>query len=118
MNTINIPEVISNLVKSSENELKLIISGDIPLVVDAATKYLANLENRASALLNVVADKDFKGDKLAFVLARIKDEKTILETEVFSFIIIGQGVAQNIINSIQGIIIDAIQAILPQTQTT
>jgi hypothetical protein len=32
---------------------------------------------------------------------------------VFSFIILGEGVAQNIINSIQNIIIDAIQAIIP-----
>lgn len=109
----NINKVINDLVKSSENELKLIITNDLPVAVNASQQYLANLLERSTALLKVVADPDFKGDKLAFVLARLKDEKTILEAEVFSFIIIGEGVAQNIINGIQNIIIDAIQAIIP-----
>lgn len=113
MDTINITDVVNNLVSSSEKELSLIITDSIPMVVDASKQYLANLLDRSTALLNVVADSTFVGDKLAFVLARIKDEKTILETEVFSFIIIGEGIAQNIINSIQNIIIDAIQSILP-----
>ena len=112
MNT-NINEVINNLVKSSEKELALIITDAVPLALDASKQYLSNLLERGTALLNVVADPAFKGDKLAFVLARIKDEKTILETEVFSFIIIGEGVAQNIVNGIQNIIIDAIQSMLP-----
>ena len=116
MEQINIEQVVKDLAKSAENELQLIVANDIPLVVNAANQYLANLATRSTALLKVVADPDFKGNKLAFVLARIKNEKTILETEVFSFIIIGAGVAQNIINGIQGIIIDAIQAILPNTQ--
>lgn len=110
---INIEQVVKDLVKSSENELKLILTDSIPLAINASKQYLANLTERGTALLKVVADKDFKGDKLAFVLARLKDEKTILEAEVFSFIIIGEGVAQNIINGIQNIIIDAIQAIIP-----
>jgi len=115
MEQINIEQVVKDLVKSSENELKLIITNDLPVAVNASQQYLANLLERSTALLKVVADTEFKGDKLAFVLARIKDEKAILETEVFSFIIIGEGVAQNIINGIQGIIIDAIQAILPES---
>lgn len=111
---MDIQKVINDLVKSSENELKLIIADSIPAAVTASQQYLSNLVERSTALLKVVADNEFQGDKLAFVLARIKDEKAILETEVFSFIIIGEGVAQNIINGIQGIIIDAIQAILPE----
>lgn len=113
---INIKKIVEDLVKSSENELKLIVSTSLPIATSAANQYIANLIERSTALLNVVADNDFIGDKLAFVLARIKDEKLILETEVFSFVIIGAGVAQNIINGIQGIIIDAIQAILPVTE--
>lgn len=113
MTEINITDVINNLVKASENELKLVLTDSIPLAVDASKQYLANLVERSTALLNVVADKDFKGNKLAFVIARLKDEKKILETEVFSFIIIGEGIAQNIINGIQNIIINAIQDIIP-----
>lgn len=113
MENVNINDIINTVVKSSEAELKLLITEDVPRIVNAAQEYLSNLATRSTALLGVVTDSGFKGDKLAFVLARIKDEKIILETEVFSFIIIGQGVAQNIINSIQGIIIDAIQAVLP-----
>jgi len=113
MEQINIAEVVKNLVASSEKELGLIVTDSIPIAVDASKQYLANLVERSTALLNVVADQTFQGDKLAFVLARFKDEKPILESEVFSFMIIGAGVAQNIVNSIQNIIISAVQSILP-----
>lgn len=110
---INISEVVKNLVSAAEKEINLIIPPGIDSAIAAAEQYKSNLFERGTALLNVVADPDFKGDKLAFVVARLKDEKQILETEVFSFIIIGAGVAQNIVNGIQNIIISAIQAILP-----
>ena len=77
MTEINITDVINNLVKASENELNLILTDSIPLAVDASKQYLANLVERSTALLNVVADKEFKGNKLAFVIARLKDEKKI-----------------------------------------
>ena len=113
MAEINISEVIKKVVDASKKELDLIITESEPYAMQAASQYLVNLESRGTALLNVVADQNFEGDKLAFVIARIKDEPEILKTEVFSFIIIGAGIAQNIINSIQNILLDAIQSILP-----
>ena len=113
MSDINISEVIKKVVDASKKELDLIITESEPYAMQAASQYLVNLESRGTALLNVVADQNFEGDKLAFVIARIKDEPEILKTEVFSFIIIGAGIAQNIINSIQNILLDAIQSILP-----
>jgi hypothetical protein len=115
MPLINISDVVKNLIIAVTAELKLIISNTLPLAVAAEGKYLTNLETRGTALLQTIADPTFTGDKLAFCLARLKDEQPILESEVFSFIIIGEGAAQNIINSIQNILISAVQSILPVT---
>lgn len=109
----NISEAVKNLVAAATQELNLIIPPGIAEAIAAADQYKNNLFYRGTTLLNVVADPSFQGNKLAFVVARLKDEKEILKTEVFSFIIIGEGVAQNIVNSIQNIIIDAIQSVLP-----
>lgn len=113
MDTSKINEVVKNLVSAAGKEIDLIIPAGIASAISAAEQYKTNLFERGTDLLNVVADPEFKGDKLAFVVARLKDEKSILETEVFSFIIIGVGVAQNAANGIQNIIIDAIQEVLP-----
>jgi hypothetical protein len=113
MPIIDIPTAVKNLISAVTAELKLIISGTLPDAVAAEEEYIANLEERGTALLQTIADPTFQGDKLAFCLARLKDEKPILENEVFSFIVIGEGAAQNIINSIQNILISAIQSILP-----
>ena len=113
MSTINIPGAVTNLIAAVTAELKLIISDTLPLAVAAEAEYIANLEKRGTALLQTIADPTFKGDKLAFCLARLKDEAPILQSEVFSFIVIGEGAAQNIINSIQNILIAAVQSILP-----
>lgn len=115
MDTQNIEAAVKNLVAAAEKEINLIIPPGITEAIAAAEQYKNNLFDRGTALLNVVADTEFQGSKLDFVISRLKDEKEILKTEVFSFIIIGEGVAQNIVNSIQNIIIDAIQSILPVT---
>jgi hypothetical protein len=59
MQEINIEQVVKDLVKSSENELKLILTDSIPLAIDASKQYLTNLTERGTALLKVVADNDF-----------------------------------------------------------
>lgn len=112
---INISDAVKSLVTAVTAELKLIISDTLPQAVAAEGEYIASLEQRGTALLQTIADSAFQGDKLAFCLARLKDEKPILESEVFSFIVIGEGAAQNVINSIQNILISAVQSILPVT---
>ena len=111
--SVNISDVVKNMVTAVGSELKLVVPETVAEASQAAAQYLTNLESRGTALLQVVADPNFEGDKLAFVLARIKEEEPILETEVFSFIVIGEGAAQNIINSIQNILISTVQSILP-----
>lgn len=113
MSITDISTAVKNLVAAVTAELKLVISDSLPEAVAAEAEYIANLEERGTALLQTIADPTFQGDKLAFCLARLKDEKPILESEVFSFIVIGEGAAQNIINSIQNILISAVQSILP-----
>lgn len=115
MSDINISDVVKKLLTDSEAALQPILVDATKEGLDAAATYLSNLEARGTSLLQVVADPDYTGDKLAFVVARIKDEPTILETEVFSFIIIGESIAQAAINSIEAILIDAVHSILPST---
>jgi len=113
MSIINISDAVKNLVAAVSAELKLVISDTLPAAVAAEAEYIANLEERGTALLQTIADTTFQGDKLSFCLARLKDEAPILQSEVFSFIVIGEGAAQNIINSIQNILISTVQSILP-----
>lgn len=113
MANINISDVLKKLLTDSETALQPLLIDATQEGLDAAKLYLTNLEARGTSLLEVVADQDYVGDKLAFVIARIKDEPTILETEVFSFIVIGESIAQTAINSIEAILIDAVHSILP-----
>jgi len=116
--SINIAQVVSETTTAVEKELMLIITDTLPVAVEAGRNYINNLESRSVALLEIAADPSYSGDKLAFCIKRWQDEKNILKSEVFSFIIIGEGVAQNIVNSIQNILINAVQTVLPQPATT
>lgn len=109
MPEINIADVVKDLVEKSKNELLLIITDDVPAALDAVNTYVGNLEGRASALLTNLAETN----DASFLVSRLKEEPAILESEVFSFIIIGKGIAQNIVNSIQNILLSAIKQVLP-----
>lgn len=115
MSDINISDVVKKLLADSEAALQPIIIDATQEGKDAIALYLSNLADRGTSLLEVVADPAYTGDKLAFVVARIKDEPTIFESEVLSFIIIGESLAQTAINNIEVILIDAVHSILPAT---
>lgn len=113
MPDINISDALKKLLTDSETALQPLLVDATKEGVDATSLYLTNLEARGASLLQVVAAPDYAGDKLAFVVARIKDEPTIFETEVLSYIVIGESIAQTAINNIQVILIDAVHSILP-----
>lgn len=111
--SVDILQVAKDTALAVKNELELLIPGTIQVAVDAGKTYLIDFEERTSTLLAVIIDQDDKRDKLAYAIARWGDEKEILKAEVFSFIIIGEGVLQGAINSVQNILISAVQSVLP-----
>ena len=106
---INISETVKELLSKTKTALLGMVTTEKPLVLDAVNSYIGNAEDRFSALLSNVAE----GGDVKFLLERLKEEKDILESEVLSFVVIGKGVAQDIINSIQDIILGAVAAVLP-----
>lgn len=106
---INISEAVKDLLTKTKTALLEIVNTDTPLVLDAVNSYVGNAETRFSDLLSHLAD----GGDVKFLLDRLQEEKDILTSEVLSFIVIGKGVAQNVINSIQDILLSAIAAVLP-----
>lgn len=109
MSPINIPALVATVLNQVKAELSLVVTDNVPEALAAVNKYVANLEIRAKALLEELAESN----DAAFLVKRVKEEPSILETEVFSFIIIGKGIAQNLVNSIQNIILSAVQTVLP-----
>lgn len=108
---INIAEIVRELLAKTKTSLLEIVTTDTPLVIEAVDGYIGNAETRFSDLLTHLAE----GGDVKFLLERLKEEKDILTSEVLSFLVIGKGVAQNIINSIQDILLNAISEVLPQS---
>lgn len=109
MSEINIQQLVTNVLSQVKQELLLVIPSVTGEALDAVNKYIDNLESRASALLTSLQ----QNNDAKFLIARLKDEKTILESEVFSFIIIGESLAQLAVNNIQDILIAAVETVLP-----
>ncbi|HEY9340755.1 MAG TPA: hypothetical protein VIQ23_04190 [Hanamia sp.] len=106
---INIPDLVQKLLAQTKSALLEIVTTDTPLVIDAVDSYISNAETRMSSLLQNLSE----GGDVKFLLDRLREEKDILRTEVLSFIVIGKGVAQNVINSVQDILLQAIASVLP-----
>lgn len=118
MDTINIADIkatVEQVVADSQAALISIAKDAEPKVIEATQAYLAGLKTRGVDVLNVVTDQsaDKEPDKLAFLKARFKDEEKIFENELVSYEVIGLQVAQDIINTIQGILIKAVFSVLP-----
>lgn len=116
MDTIDIKKKVDQLIADSEASLLSIAKNDVPEVVDATKAFLDGLKTRGTDYLNVIADMSEEGkkvDKLAFLKESFQVEEKIFENEMIAYGIIGKQVAQDIINSIQGILIKAVFAVLP-----
>lgn len=109
----NLTDIINSTADAAKKELEMIITNETPEILAAKDLYLYNFKERTTALLDIAADPDFAGDKLAFAIKRWQDEKMILQSEVLSMLVIGSGIAQMIINSILNILITAVQMVLP-----
>lgn len=100
----NIQDIVKDLLTETKNVLLGIIDVEKPQVVEAVNSYIQNAEQRMVSLLENLAQN---GD-VKFLLERLAEEKDILFSEVLSFVVIGKSVAQEAINAIQDILLQAI----------
>lgn len=110
---LNIPELVQKLLAETKTQLLKLATeavGEVPAVLEAVDSYIANAQSRMTSLLSNFAE----GGDVKFLLDRLQEEKDILQSEVLSFIVIGKGIAQNIINSVQDILLRAIAQVLPK----
>lgn len=112
---IDVKAAVEGVLSKSETALFGIIGDAEPKAREAVSVYLANLPGRATVLLEYMAADtgESQKDKLTFLLARLKDEKNILESEFISFVIMGKQIAQDIINAVTTILVTAVQEVLP-----
>lgn len=115
---IDIKSTVQKVLAAAESSLLSIVTGAEPKVLEAAKGYVSNAEGRVTELLSYIADpsEETAKDKLAFLVARLKDEKAILESEFLSFVVMGKQVAQDAINSITTILVAAVGEILPKPE--
>lgn len=109
---LNIPELVAKLLAETKDQLLKLAAetvGEVPAVVEAVNSYIANAQSRMTSLLGYMAG----GGDVKFLLDRLQEEKDILQSEVLSFIVISKGIAQNIINSVQDILLQFISQVLP-----
>lgn len=113
---IDIKSTVLKVVGEAESSLLSIVTDAGAKAREAVKSYVVNLKDRATELLSYMADDtgETSKDKLTFLLARLKDEKSILESEFLSFVVMGKQVAQDAINSITTILVNAVDEVLPQ----
>ena len=107
---VNILEQVTKLLTEAKLKLMDIVVDHTPEVTEAIKSYVANAEGRLSALLTAMAS----GSDTAFLLNHLQLEKGILESEILSFVVIGKQIVQDVLNSLQDILLTAVKDVLPQ----
>lgn len=107
---IDILAQVTKLLAEAKAKLLGLVVDNTPQVTEAITSYIANAEERFSDLLSAMAS----GSDTKFLLDHLELEKGILETEVLSFFTIGKQVVEDVLNSLQDILLTAVKDVLPQ----
>ena len=110
LNKDNIAGIVQDVLTETKTTLLSILTERTPQVVEAVDSYIANAQTRLTSLLSHLAD----GGDVRFLLDRLQEEKDILYSEILSFVVIGKGIAQDVINSVQNILLNAIGRALPE----
>lgn len=116
MDTTLLTDTLNKVISDSEASILSIAAEGEQEVIQASTEFLNGLKTRGADYLRVIADDSQEGktvDKLAFLKDSLLNEKAIFESETVTYSIIGKQVAQNIINSLIGILTTAILSVLP-----
>lgn len=103
--------IVNNTLYAIKKALTATLGADKQEVVTVAETYVADAETRVSTLLSAVAGGEVD---IKFVLRRLDDEKKILLSQLLSLEVIGKGIAEQVINNAQDILLSAIGSVLPQ----
>lgn len=116
MDITEIKKTVDQVIADSEASILSIAKGAEQNVVDASMQFLTGLKTRGIDYINVITDDSEEGkkvDKLAFLKQSFKIEQLIFENQLIAYAVIGKQVAQDVINSITGILIKAVLSVLP-----
>lgn len=116
MDTTEIKNTVDKLISDSKASVLSIAEGAEQNVIDASMTFIAGLETRGVDYVNVIVDESEEGkkvDKLGFLKQSFGIEEKIFENELIAYAVIGKQVAQDIMNSISGILIKALLSVLP-----
>jgi hypothetical protein len=108
---MDITQILKDTLSQVETKLLAAIPADSAEALAAGKLYLANFEKRASDTLQTLSE----GNDTAFYINCVKNEKTIFVSEGESFAIMGESIAQGLINDIIDILTGAVLQVLPAT---
>lgn len=104
---------IQNLVLEVLNKTKRAIlqlaTDATPNLIKAVDAYIALAQQRFTSLMSYMAN----GGDTRFLLDRLAEEKDVLKSQILSFIVMGKGIAEHLINSVQDILLTAVGQVLP-----
>lgn len=116
MDITTLNDTLKKVIKDAETSIESIGQNAATDVLDASTAFLVGLETRAADYFNVIADDSEEGkaiDKLAFLKDAFANEKEIFKSELVTYSVIGKQVAEDIINSVIGILTTGLLSVLP-----
>lgn len=97
--------------KTQVGLLKIAVDGSAE-VIEAVNQYIGDAQERFANLFQHIAE----GGDAKFFIERISEEKDILKSSILSFVVIGKGIAERVINSVQDIILDALAKVLSKVE--
>ena len=102
MKTINVDEVLTNML----GVIKGTVKEDWRQIKDIATEYLQSRKRRIELLVNLRLNEEISEE---FFLARLEDEKVILESELLSISIVSKAIAQKAANAALDVLQKAVE---------
>lgn len=100
---------INELLAQMSGAIKDSVKEDWPIVKEAANTYLLSRKQRLDLLISLRLENQITPE---FFELRLKDEKSILESELHSLAIITKVVAQNAANAALAVLYKAVNAAL------
>lgn len=112
---MNLSDQIKPMVDKMKSAFTSLYSTSYPQIMEAGMSYVQNAEQRFTTLVTARMSNDISAK---FLMDRLAEEKDIFMSELKSFEVLGAGIAQEIINDAQKIVIDAVQGLINNANST
>ena len=106
-----IEDLVKSLLSNTKDRLLSLAIGAKDAVINAVNFYIADAKDRFKDLLQHISE----GGDIKFFMKMIGKEKSILKNILSSFAIIGLGIAQEMIDTIEGIVYNSLAKVLATT---